>query len=190
MTQLIAGLLLFLGVHSISIVSRPWRDRMVGRIGEWPWKGVYSLVALVGLILVVKGYGAARLDPTVIYTTPAWLHSISMLLMLFVFPLFVAAYFPGRIQSALKHPMLVSVKTWALAHLLVNGTLADLLLFGGFLAWAVADRISMKRRAPGTAPQLPASAANDFIAVAIGLAIYAAFVFWLHPVLFGVAVLR
>jgi len=187
MTQLILGLLLFLGVHSVSIVNRAWRDHMAMRLGEWPWKGAYGAISLLGLVLIVRGYGAARLEPTVLYVTPAWLDSVGMVLMLVVFPLFVAAYLPGRIQATLKHPMLVAVKTWALAHLLANGTLADVLLFGGFLAWAVADRISMKRRARTNAPQLPASPANDFIAVGLGLAIYAAFVFWLHGALFGVA---
>lgn len=189
MLQLIIGLVLFLGVHSVSIVAHPWRDAMVARLGEWPWKGLYGIVALVGLVLIVRGYAEARFDPVVLYSPPAWTHHLSMLLMLAVFPALLAAYFPGRIQRMLKHPMLVAVKAWALAHLLVNGTLAALLLFGGFLAWAVADRISLKRRAQASPLQAPVTPANDIIVVVGGLALYAAFLFWLHASLFGVALI-
>lgn len=189
MTLLVLGLILFLGTHSISIISWRWRDGMVARMGEMPFKGVYGLVAIGGLVLIVIGYGQARMDPTWIYQPPPFMRHLAMLLMLFAFPALLAAYFPGRIQQVLKHPMLVAVKAWALAHLLVNGTLADLLLFGGFLVWAVADRISLKRRPQRTIPQLPESRVNDVIVVAGGLALYAAFAFWLHPVLFGVPVI-
>lgn len=186
MLQLILGLVLFLGIHSVSILARPWRDAMVSRLGEWPWKGLYGIVALIGLVLIVRGYAEARFEPVVLYSPPAWTHHVAMLLMLPAFPALLAAYFPGRIQRALKHPMLVAVKAWALAHLLVNGTLAAILLFGGFLAWAVADRISMKRRPQGDIFQAPASRANDIIVVVGGLALYGAFLFWLHGTLFGV----
>lgn len=189
MTELTLGLILFLGIHSISIVSARGRNALAGRLGEWPFKGLYSLVAIVGLVLVVRGYGDARLDPVVLYTSPSWMSHVVMLLMLPVFPLLLAAYFPGRISVALKHPMLVAVKTWALAHLLVNGTLADALLFGGFLAWAVVDRISMKHRTERPHPTLPASWLNDVIVVVAGLALYVLFVFWLHPVWIGVPVM-
>jgi len=189
MTLLILGLVLFLGVHSISIVSWRGRDAMAARMGEWPFKGAYSLLAIAGFVLIVIGYGQARMDPTWLYQPPAFLRHLNMLLMLFVFPALLAAYFPGRIQQALGHPMLVAVKAWALSHLLVNGTLADVALFGGFLVWAVADRISMKRRPKRDNPQLPATGANDVIVVVGGLALYVAFAFWLHPILFGVAVI-
>ncbi|HSH27474.1 MAG TPA: NnrU family protein [Wenzhouxiangella sp.] len=188
MSLLIAGLLLFLGVHSISIVSWRWRDSMVAKMGELPFKGVYGLISIVGLVLIVIGYGQARMEPVWLWHPPAFMRHIAMLLMLFAFPALVAAYFPGRIQQALKHPMLVAVKAWALAHLLVNGTLAAVLLFGGFLVWAVVDRISLKRRPARTIPQLPRSRVNDVIVIVAGLALYVAFVFWLHPLLFGVAV--
>lgn len=188
MTLLALGLILFLGTHSISIVSWRWRDAMVAKMGEMPFKGVYGLLAIAGLVLIVIGYGQARMEPTWLYQPPAFLRHVNMLLMLFVFPALLAAYFPGRIQRALGHPMLVAVKAWALAHLLVNGTLADVLLFGGFLVWAVADRISLKRRPVREIPQLPASRANDIIVIVGGLALYVAFAFWLHPVLFGVPV--
>lgn len=189
MALLILGLVLFLGIHSIRIVAEPLRTRLIQSMGEWGYKGLYSLVALIGLVLIVIGYGQARLDPTWLYHPPPFLRHLNMLLMLLVFPALLAAYLPGRIQNLLKHPMLVAVKAWALAHLLVNGTLAGVLLFGGFLVWAVADRISVKRRrGPGTAPQLPKTALNDVIVILGGLGLYLAFAFWLHPILFGVAV--
>ncbi|NBB92876.1 MAG: NnrU family protein [Gammaproteobacteria bacterium] len=189
MTLLILGLVLFLGTHSVSIISWRGRDALVARMGEIPFKAAYGLLAIAGLVLIVIGYGQARMDPTWLWQPPAFMRHIAMLLMLFAFPALLAAYFPGRIQRTLKHPMLVAVKAWALAHLLVNGTLADLLLFGGFLAWAVVDRISFKRRPQRATPQLPDSRANDAIVIVGGLALYAAFAFWLHPILFGVPVM-
>jgi uncharacterized membrane protein len=188
MLDLILGLVLFLGVHSVSIVSPAWRDRMAARLGEWTWKGLYSLVALGGLVLIVWGYGTARLDPTFLYFPPDWLRHVSFLLLLPVFPLLLAAYLPGRVQRTLKHPMLVAVKAWALAHLLVNGTLADVLLFGGFLVWAGVDRMSLKRRTPRPVPSLPAGRWNDAVAVVGGLAIYVGFALWAHEWLIGVPV--
>jgi uncharacterized membrane protein len=187
MTTLIAGLILFLGVHSLSIVNEPLRNRLSASMGEWVFKGLYSLVSLVGLLLIIWGYEAARMDPTVIYTSPGWLRHLAMLLLVPVFPLFLATYFPGRIKARLGHPTLVAVKLWAVAHLLVNGMLHDLLLFGAFLAWAVADRISMKRRSQRPIPTLPSGKANDAIAVVGGLAIYVVIVLWAHQWLFGVA---
>lgn len=186
MTVLILGLILFLGTHSLSIVNEPLRNRMAKRLGEWPFKGVYSLVVLVGLILVIWGYGLARQSPVLLYVPPVWLSHVAMLLLVPVFPLFLAAYFPGRIKAKLKHPMLVAVKLWALAHLLANGMLHDVVLFGSFLAWAVADRISLKRRQPRAIPTLPASPLNDLIAVVVGLGIYAAFITGAHYWLIGV----
>jgi uncharacterized membrane protein len=184
---LIVGLLLFLSVHSVAIVAPAWRDRMAARLGEWPWKGLYSVLSVIGLILIVQGYAAARIEPVVLYTPPFWLRHLAMLLLLPVFVLLLAAYLPGRIQRVTKHPMLVATKLWALAHLLVNGTLADVVLFGGFLAWAVADRISLKRRAAPWAPMAPATALNDLIAIIGGIALYLVMAFWLHVHLFGVA---
>ncbi|MCA1779936.1 MAG: NnrU family protein [Xanthomonadaceae bacterium] len=189
MLQLIVGLILFLGIHSISIVALPLRERLAAGFGEWPYKGLYSLFAVVGLVLIVFGYGQARLDPTVVYTPPTWTAHITMLLMLPVFTALLATYLPGRISRALKHPMLFAVKLWALAHLLSNGALADLLLFGGFLAWAVVDRISMKSRQQRPIPRAPDRAFNDVIAVIGGLGLYVAFAFWLHPAWIGVPVM-
>jgi uncharacterized membrane protein len=191
MAWLIVGLVLFLGVHSVSIVSPQGRDSLARRMGEGGFKGLYSLVSFVGLALMVWGYGLARQAPVVIYTPPAGLRHAALLFMLPVFVLLLAAYLPGRIQRAAKHPMLLSVKLWATAHLLANGTLADVLLFGGFLAWAVVDRISVKRRAAAgrahAAPALPGSAANDAIALVLGLGIYVVFLLWAHAWLFGVS---
>jgi uncharacterized membrane protein len=186
MTVLLAGLVVFFTVHSISIVNDTWRNRMLARLGEGTWKGLYALVALAGLVLIVQGYGLARLDPVVLYTPPPWLRQVTALLLLPVFPLLFAAYLPGRIRSVTRHPMLVATKLWALAHLLANGTLADLLLFGSFLVWAIADRISLKHRAPRPVPAAPARRFNDVIAVVLGLALYAAFALWLHVRLIGV----
>jgi uncharacterized membrane protein len=187
MVMLIAGLILFLGAHSVSIVAPEWRNRMVARMGEQKWQAVYGLVAIAGFVLIVWGYGLARQEPVVLYVPPIWLRHLLLLLMVPVFPLLLAAYLPGRIQSATKHPMLAAVKLWAFAHLLANGTLADLVLFGSFLAWAVVDRISMKWRMPLPVQGAPPSKANDIIAVAAGLALYAAFLFGLHRWLIGVS---
>lgn len=188
MPTLVLGLILFLGVHSVSIFSPGFREGAAARLGEWTWKGLYSVVAVAGLILIIAGYGEARVDPRFLYRSPDWLRHLTSLLTLVVFPLFLAAYLPGKIQRAFRHPMLVAVKVWAAAHLLVNGTLADVILFGGFLAWAVADRISLKRRRPRPIPQLPRTAWNDAAALVGGLAIYVVFVTWAHPVLIGVPV--
>jgi uncharacterized membrane protein len=187
MVWLILGLVVFLGIHSVAIVAPGWRDAQAMRLGERPWKGLYSLVSIAGFVALVVGYGIARQSPVVLYTPPTWTRHLALLLMLPVFPLLLAAYLPGRIKAALKHPMLVSVKLWAAAHLLANGTLADVLLFGGFLAWAVADRIAVKRRPPRSTPAAPASALNDTIAVAGGLALYALFVMGGHRWLVGVS---
>lgn len=187
MSILILGLVLFLGVHSVSIFAGPWRNRLVGRLGEGSYKGLYSLASLLGFVLIIWGYGLARFEPVVIYTPPEPLRHLALLVLLPVFPLLFATYLPGRIQRTLKHPTLVAVKLWALAHLLANGMLADLLLFGGFLAWAVADRISLKRRVPRKVPELPHKPMNDAIAVVGGLIVYGLFVVWLHQALIGVA---
>ena len=194
MTVLLLGLVLFLGIHSVAIVAPRARDAWVQRLGEMPWKGLYSLVSLAGFALIVWGYGLARQQPVLLYSMPSGFRHLAALLMLPVFVLLFAAYLPGRIQTAAKHPMLLAVKLWALAHLLgqsaTGGTLADVALFGGFLAWAVMDRISVKRRAAAgllrSLPLGPPRALNDAIALVGGLVVYAVFAFWLHALLFGV----
>lgn len=187
MTVLILGLALFIGVHSISIVNPTWRDRMAAQLGEMPWKGLFSLASLVGLVLIVWGYGLARQDPVALYAPPVWTRHLALLLMVPVFPLLLATYLPGRIQAKVGHPMLTAVKLWALAHLLANGNLADAVLFGTFLAWAVADRISLKRRAALSVPGAPAGKANDWISLGGGLALYVAFLGGVHTWLIGVS---
>jgi uncharacterized membrane protein len=187
MALLIAGLLLFLGIHSVAIVAAPWRERAIARLGANGWRGLYSLVSAAGLALIVIGFAAARRAPVVLYVPPAWLHWLAIVLMLPVFTLLLAAYLPGRIQRTLRHPMLAGVKLWATAHLLANGTLADLLLFGAFLAWAVLDRISLKRRIPKAVPGAPPRPWNDALAIVLGLLLYVVAVLWLHRALFGVA---
>jgi uncharacterized membrane protein len=190
MLVLVAGLVLFLGIHSVSIVAPAWRRGMVARLGAGPWKGVYSLASAIGLVLLIVGYGIARQSPVVLYTPPAALRHLALVVMLPVFPLFIAAYVPGRIKTATKHPMLLSVKFWATAHLFANGTLADVLLFGAFLVWAIADRIAVKRRPAAEAhgvPAAPRGAANDAIVIVVGLIIYAVFLLWGHRWLIGVS---
>jgi uncharacterized membrane protein len=186
MSLLILGLVLFLGVHSISIIAPDWRNRMAARLGDPLWKISYGVVAIVGFVLIIKGYGLARQSPVILYQPPIGLRHLVALLMLPVFPMFLATYLPGRIKATLKHPTLVAVKLWAFSHLLANGTLADVVLFGSFLAWAVVDRISFKHREQRPLPGPAPSMWNDVIAVVGGLVIYAVFVMWAHVRLFGV----
>ena len=186
MLLFIFGLILFFAVHSISIVNDSWRNAMAQRLGERPWRVLHGLASLVGLVLLIWGYGIARNVPVTLYTAPDWLRHVNYLLMLFVFPLLLAVFLPGRIKTAMKYPAFAAVKIWAFAHLLVNGALADVLLFGCFLTWAVAGRISMKHRQPRPVPGFPETTANDLIAIAAGLGIYALFLFILHSRLIGV----
>jgi uncharacterized membrane protein len=187
MSTLILGLIIFLGVHSVSIVAPAWRDAMAQRLGLAGWQIAYALVSLLGFYLIVRGYSLARLSPTVLYVPPVGLRHVAALLMLPVFPLLFATYLPGRIRDVAKHPMLVATKFWALAHLLANGMLADVLLFGAVLAWAVADRISLGKRSQRPIRTAPRGRWNDVAAVALGLVAYVVFVRWLHLAWFGVA---
>ena len=187
MLVLLAGLVIFLGVHCVSIVAPAWRVAQVARRGELAWKAVYSLVSALGLVLIVVGYGLARREPVVLYVPPAGMRHLALLLMLPVFPLLFAAYLPGRIRRAAKHPMLLAVKLWALAHLLANGTLADVLLFGGFLAWAILSFTAARKRDRAAGKVYPAGTMQGtIVSVVVGLAIYAAFVMGLHTWLIGV----
>nr|WP_255561573.1 NnrU family protein [Pseudohoeflea sp. DP4N28-3] len=187
---LILGLVIFLGIHSVRIAASDFRDAQVAKLGEGPWKAVYSVIALVGLVLIVWGYGMARMNPVVLWVAPLWMSHVTALLMLVSIILLVVSQFPpGRIKAAVKHPMLLAVKIWAPAHLLVNGDLASLLLFGGFLVWAVLDRIAVKRRvrAGEAVEPRPGPVRWDVISVAVGVLVYLAFVLFLHEWLFGVA---
>lgn len=184
MFVLILGLLIFLGVHSVHIFAPAWRNRRIADTGAGAWRGLYSLVSLGGFVLIIWGFASARPDAPVLYEPPVWMKHLALALMLFAFiSLMVFAFPAGRLKPALKHPMLVSVKIWALAHLLANGDLASLLLFGAFLAWAVADRISVKHR--GNDVAAPGPAAWDMGAVAAGVLLYVLFVWRLHEWLFG-----
>lgn len=185
MVYLVLGLVLFLGVHSISIVVPAWRDRAAARLGN-AWRALYSLVTIAGLLIIIWGYGIARQHPVMLHAAPAWTRYLAAVLMLPVFPLFFATYFPGRIKGALGHPMLISVMLWALAHLIATGTLANLVLFGGFFAWAVADRISYRWRPQRAVATAPPGQFNDFIAIAAGLVLYIVFEHWLHARWIGV----
>jgi uncharacterized membrane protein len=191
MTLLILGLAIFLGVHSVRIVADGWRTRMRARLGERRWKGLYSLLSLAGLVLIVWGYGQARQQPIVLWTPPAGMRHLAALLTLASFVLVAAAYVPrNRIKARLQHPMVLGVKVWALAHLLSNGTLADVLLFGAFLAWAALDFRSARRRGNDEAhapdARVPASSARTAMAVGAGLVAWAVFAFWAHGLLIGV----
>ncbi|MGC1520787.1 MAG: NnrU family protein [Steroidobacteraceae bacterium] len=185
MSILILGIAVFLGMHSISIVTPGLRARIVASMGPNRWRGVYSLVSAAGFVLILYGFHLARQAPVVLYVPPAWMRHVTFLLMLPVFPLILAAYLPGRIKTAMKHPMLAAVKFWAFAHLLSNGLLADVLLFGAFLVWAICDRISLKRRPQQTIGTAPQARFNDLIAVIAGLALYVFFILWAHVRLFG-----
>jgi uncharacterized membrane protein len=188
MAMLIAGLVLFLGVHTITTLREP-RAALIGGIGEGPYKGLYSLVSAAGLVLIVWGFGRYRADGYIpVWDPPFGLRHLTMLLMWFSFVALVAASAPaGKIKGLLRHPMLVGVKIWALAHLLANGDLGSLILFGTFLAWAVYDRIAVKRRGDSGAPR-SGFTAGDAVAICAGTIAYVA-MFWLHPWLIGVPII-
>jgi uncharacterized membrane protein len=185
MTLLIIGIIVFLGFHLLPTVPG-LRDRLVGRFGEGGYKGLFSLLSIAGLVLLV--YGFAEAPVVQIWSPPDWTRWVAIVLMLPAFIFLVAAYVPGQIKAKLKHPFLVAVKTWALAHLIANGDLASLILFGSFLAYAVYDRINIKSREPhGVGIQGPVKPQNDVIVVVLGTALYVVFLIWLHPLLIGSA---
>jgi uncharacterized membrane protein len=188
MAILILGLVLFLGVHSTRIFADGWRTATIARVGEMPWKGIYSVLSIAGFALLVWGYGLARHDTPVVWTPPRTMAHVTALLVLIAFVLVTAAYVPGnRIKAKLHHPMILGVKTWAFAHLLSNGTLADIVLFGAFLAWAVVDYSASRRRdrANGTVYP-PGTGSRTAITVVVGLVAGVVFAVWLHGPLIGV----
>jgi uncharacterized membrane protein len=191
MSLLILGLLVLLGVHSARIFADDWRTRQIATLGALPWKGLYALASLLGFALLVWGYGMARQEPIVIWSPPLWTHDFAALLVAAAFVLFAAAYVPRNgIKAKLHHPMILGVKVWALAHLLANGTLADVLLFGAFLVWAVLDFRAARRRDRAGAVTYPAGTAGGSIAAIVaGLAAWAVFGFWLHAMWIGVSAL-
>ncbi|CAN5789072.1 NnrU family protein [soil metagenome] len=188
MSILLLGLVLFLGIHVFTTFRQP-RAALIGRIGEGPYKGLYSVVAGIGLVLIIWGFGRYREGGYIQVWNPpfAILHPIALVLLWFAMVALAAAYAPpSRIKSVLRHPMLVAVKAWALSHLLVNGDLGSLLLFGGLLAWAVYDRIAVKRRGDAGGPTIASYGRNDALVVILGSVGYVA-ILWLHETLIGVA---
>ena len=196
MTQLILGLILFLGAHSVRILADGWRDQTIAAYGEKAFKGVYTLVAILGFYLLVVGYGEARLQPLVLWSPPIFTKHISMLLMLLSSILLIAAYIPrNHFKMRLKHPMVLSVKVWALSHLLANGNLADLVLFGSFLIWAVLnfrsararDRAQVQNSDANEEAHLKPNLLDSLIALFGGMGLWAVITFVLHAKVVGVA---
>ena len=189
MGMLVLGLVLFLGAHSVRIFADNARTRAIARLGEMGWKGLYSVVSLIGFGLIIWGFAQARQQPVVLWSPPAMLKHLNSLFTLLAFVLLAAAYVPrNSIRARLHHPMVLGVKLWAFGHLLATATLADLVLFGAFLLWAVLDfRAARQRdRALGTV-YAPGATGPTVLAVVVGAAAWAAFAFWLHAAWIGVA---
>lgn len=190
MIVLLVGLFLFLGVHSTRIVADEWRSAQIARRGEGAWKGLYSAASVIGLALIVWGYALARRQPVLLWDPPAWTRYAAALLTLVAFVLLAAAYVPrNALKASLGHPMLLGVKSWALAHLIANGMLADVLLFGSFLLWAVLCFRAARRRdrALGSPSRVAGTAGATIGAIAAGVGAWVVFAFWAHGWLFGVA---
>jgi uncharacterized membrane protein len=188
MTILIIGLVIFLGVHSIRIVAEGWRQAQIAKMGGHTWKLGFSVLSAVGLGLIIWGYGAARHAPVVLWNPPVGMRHAAGLLTLAAFVFLAAAYVPrNHIKARFHHPMVLGVKAWALGHLLANGTLADVLLFGSFLIWAVFSFIAARRRDRVAGTTYPAgTAGGTLVSVVAGSVAWAVFAFWLHGVLIGV----
>lgn len=188
MAILILGLLIFLGLHSVRIFADDWRNAMRARLGENGWKGLYSLASLAGFGLILWGYSLARRQPVVVWSPPSFMPHIAAPLMVLAFILLAAAYVPRNgIKARLHHPMTLAVKVWALAHLLANGTLHDMILFGSFLVWSVVlFRAARKRDAAAGAVYPPGKGAATAVTVVVGFALSVVFAHWLHLLLIGV----
>jgi uncharacterized membrane protein len=186
---LILGLAVFLGVH-VLVTCRAQRASVIARMGEGAYKGLFSVASLIGIILIAFGFARYRATGWIdVWNPPTWTRHVTVALVWPAVICLVAAYIPGRIKATLKHPMLVGVKLWAAAHLISNGDLGSIILFGSFLAWAVYDRISLKRRTNPGGPPIPVGGVkNDGIAVVAGTLIYLALGFWFHPYAIGVPV--
>jgi uncharacterized membrane protein len=188
MSLLIIGLIIFLGSHSCRIFAEPWRNNMIDRLGEVKWKGLYTIISLIGLVLVVIGYGQAGQTPVVLWQPATYLTHIAILLNLIAF-IFLAASAStnNAIRLKLKHPMILGVKVWALAHLLANGTLVDLILFGSFLLWAALDFRSARKRPIHMQEKVVVSSKATIIVIITGVVVWAVFIFGLHQYLIGVS---
>jgi uncharacterized membrane protein len=188
MSLLILGLILFLGMHSVHMLAPGWRERVVARIGLLPWKGLYSVVSIAGFVLIVVGFGMARQTPVLLYAPPLWLKHLNALFTLVAFVLIAAAYVPrNHLKAKIGHPMLAGVKLWAFGHLLAIGYVHDVVLFGAFLVWAIADFAVSRRRDRAAGTVYPAgTAVGDALAVVAGVVVWAIFAFLLHVRLIGV----
>ncbi len=188
MTYLVLGLVIFLGVHSVRIVADGWRTRTLQRLGEGGWKALYSLVSLLGFALIIWGFGLARQQPVQLWSVSVSMRHLASLLTLVSFILLAGAYVPGNgIKARLHHPMVLGVKTWALAHLLANGNLAHVLLFGSFLIWAVLSYSAARRRDRAAGTQYASGRAGaTLLTLAVGVGAWVVFALWLHGLLIGV----
>jgi|SRR5579871_688127 len=183
---LIIGLVVFIGSH-VFVTRRDARAALIGRIGEVPYKILFGLVAIVGLVLIGWGFARYSTDGYIqVWSPPTWMRHVTVALVWPAIIFVAAAYFPGDIKRTLKHPLLVGIKLWAFAHLLSNGDLGGIILFASILAWAVFDRITLKRRTDAGAPPIPVGGRrNDIIAVVVGTLLYLALGFWFHPYVVG-----
>lgn len=190
LTLLILGLIVFFAPH-VFVTRREARARLIARIGEGPYKIAFSVISAIGIVLIAYGFARYRAGEWInLWYPPVWTRHLALLLNWVAFVCLAAAYIPGNIKRVLKHPMLVGVKIWALAHLISNGDLGSMILFGSFLAWAVFDRIAVKRRVDSGAPAPRAGGwPGDVVAIAVGTAVYAAVIFWFHPAVIGVPVM-
>ena len=188
MALLITGLILFLGIHSSRIFAENMRLSLINKLGAYGWKGIYSLVSLVGFVFIIYGYGIARESPVILWNPPAWTRHLAALLTLPAFVMIAASQIPGTyLRAKLKHPMVLGVKLWAIAHLLANGTVHDTVLFGTFLLWAVLSFRAARQRDRAAGITYPAAGAmRDVIAVVVGVGAWAAFAFYLHGAWIGV----
>jgi len=189
MSILILGLILFLGVHSARIFAEDWRTQTIARVGEKRWKGIYTLISLAGFALIIWGFGFARQQPVVWWTPPTGLRHLNALFTLVAFILIAAAYVPrNQIKAKLHHPMILGVKLWAFGHLLATRTLADTILFGAFLVWAILAFRAARQRDRAQGITYPAGTLGGTLTtVAAGVVIWAVFAFWLHALLIGIA---
>lgn len=188
MLVLLAGLLLFLGTHSVRIFAEDWRGRQIARLGEQRWKGIFALLSALGLGLIVWGFGLAGAQSTVVWLPPRWSGHLAALLTLPAFVLLVSAYVPdNRIKAVVGHPMVLGVGLWAFAHLAANGSVRDIVLFGGFFVWAAFDfATALRRQPPAGLSGRSLSAGRDTLVLVIGIVAWALFATYLHQWLFGV----
>jgi len=188
MLIMIIGLVLFLGAHSVRIYAEDWRNEFIDQRGENTWLGLIAIVSLIGFILIIMGYGQARLDSVMIWSPPVWTKHVAALITLPAFIFLVSAYIPGtKIKAIIHHPMIIGVKLWAFAHLLANGMLTDMILFGSFLIWAILDFSASRKRDKAEEFTYEAiSLSRDIISIAVGLSAWVVFAMVLHGVLIGV----